>query len=165
MSDSLWEALDDTLIAAVEAQLGAAGSYPDLHVVAVAVDDTYDTDKADNLPGVLITSNRSEIAPEGHGAGDPHVSVRYQYVIAAFAVGTGHRDARIAAQTLHARLIVLLRGWRAIIRDAQAATTSAEQAHQLRIRGSFVEVRARRDGARNKHIGAAYVRFDIETTN
>ena len=162
---SLWEALDDTLITTLTAQMGEESSYTDLQIVGAEVGEVFDPERKDALPAVLITSIRSEIAPESHGGGDPHVSVRYQYVVSAFGQGTGYREAKIVAQTLHARLIATLRGWRAIIRDAQAATTTDEQAHQLRIRGSLIEVRGKQDSSKAKNIGAAYVRFDIDTTS
>lgn len=164
MSESLWEALDDTLIAAFVAAMGEDSAYTDLQIVGVEVGAVFD-DENTTMPAMLITSARSEINPESHGAGDPHVGIRYQYMASAFVQDTGYRRAKIAAQTLHGRMIATLRGWRNIIRDAQAATDSSEQAHQLRIRGSFIEVRARQDSNDAEHVGAAYVRFDIDTTN
>ncbi len=164
MSVSLWEALDDALIATFVAQMGEASAHADLQITGAEVGAAFD-DEHTPMPAVLITSVRSEIAPESHGGGDPHVGIRYQYVASAFVVDTGYRAAKIAAQTLHARMIATLRGWRAIIRDAQAATTTDETAHQLRIRGSFIEIHARQDNDAADHIGAAYVRFDIDTTS
>ena len=164
MSESLWEALDDTLVSAFVAAMGEDSIYTDLQITGAEVGATFD-DELTPTPAVLITSARSEINPESHGAGNPHVGIRYQYMASAFAKDTGYRQAKIAAQTLPGRMIATLRGWRNIIRDAQAATTSDEQAHQLRIRGSFIEVHARQDSDEAEHVGAAYVRFDIDTTN
>ena len=131
---SLWEALDDALIAAF---MGDAG----LALQAAEVGDTWKPDGTAK-PALLLVSNNAEQTQTQHGAGSP-VDGRLEYMAVAYAEAGSHRDAKRQAQAMQRRIIAILRNWPAIIREAQQAAPEGEAAGRLSFDRTRIEIRGR----------------------
>lgn len=160
---SLWQALDEAIAAHLAAELGEESSYSDLQIQSTEIGDTWDPDHMVK-PGILIVSNDADLGTGPHGAG-PHATVAYSYMIVAVAEADSYREAKAAAQALHQRTLAALRAWPAILRAAQAATSTGETADRLRFDRSRIEIRGRQGATRGKHLGIAVVAVEIDTMN
>lgn len=158
---SLWEALDAALIAAFDAGMGEDSSYEELQIVAAEVGDTWEPD-ASAKPALLLISNAATLSQTTHGAGAP-IDAALAYMAVAYAEAGTHSEAKIAAQTLHARMLDVLRTWPAIVAAAHAEAPSG-QAYRMRLQRSLLEVRGRQGANRGRRLGIAVIRFDIDTT-
>lgn len=167
---TLWERLDDALIAAYTAAMGTPGDFdPEgeeaadpLWVQVFAVGDTWNPD-AGPFPALLLISNNADIDPGQHGAPIGATETTYRYMAVAVAEATSHGAARTAAQTLLYRMRKALQGWPATLAASYQAG-SGETADTLSVGAMRIEVRGRQGPNRGRFLGIAVQQFSVEAT-
>lgn len=163
---SLWQRIDTALAAAFLAAMGEDGTYTTDVLAAVELTETWAPDKGP-FPRLIVWSTVAETAIEGHGgAGKTHVKTVIPYFAVSIVDAASYTAARASAQTLHQRVIDVLRSGAAILATAQAADpNSAERAVRLTFdRGSSgIEIRGRQGPNQGIWRGLAIVAFQVET--
>ncbi len=169
MSDlvSLWERLDAAFAAAFLAAMGPAGTYVDLALEDVAVNETWNPD-APPFPRLILYSTTSRLAQSEHGGGGvQRLDVAYPYMGVAIAQAGSYAAARAAAQTLFGRMLAVMQTPRPILAAAMAAEpTSTEEARRVlldRSGASGIEVRGRQGANGGVWRGIAITAWLVET--
>lgn len=160
---SLWQALDETIAAAVAAQMGSAGSYPDRELDSVMIGETWTPDRW-TLPAALVLSSDSTESPAGAGM-PAHIVSRYDYALIVVDEADNYTAAKAAAQTQRRRAVTVIRNWPALIASAAAAmgADNAEQPTRLIWRRSQLQIRGRQGTTAGRHLAIAVLYFSIET--
>jgi len=169
---TLWERLDDALLAAFEAAMGVPGDYdpeadpPDvadpLWVQVFEAGDTWSPDKGP-FPALLLICNQMEIDPGQHGSPIGAVEAEYSYMALAVAEAATYAGGRTDAQTLLYRMRQALHNWPAII-NAAHTSGAAETPESIRLTRGRIEMRGRQGSNRGRWLAIAIVQFSVAAT-
>ena len=161
---SLWQALDDAILAAFDAQMGQLSAYTTHQLTQLEIGDTWTPDTW-TLPALLLVSNDAGLSSGPHGGGAPHATATYTYMAVLVVSAATHAAAKQAAQELFKRGIAVLRTWPTILDSARAQIVAgSEHPQRLLWNDSRIEIRGRQGTNRGQSLGIAVIGFRIETS-
>lgn len=160
---SLWQALDDAILAAFDASMGEQSAYATHQLATLEIGDTWTPDLW-TLPKLLLVSNSANLSSGAHGGGAPHVTATYSYIAVLITTGATHSAAKQAAQELFRRAADVLRTWPAILANARSAISTQEHPQRLLWDDSRIEIRGRQGANAGQYLGIAVIAFRIETS-
>lgn len=165
---SLWQRLDQTILAALRTAMSAGGDYETLLLRYSELGEIWQPEEW-KKPALIVYSRDVRMFAEEHGgsAGSTHTTAHYGYVALCVADGDSYAEARGAAQELLRRVTLVMRGWPGLITTATTLDpTDEEQARRLLWRGATMRVEPRTSRtSRNdrSHWAVASLAFDFES--
>jgi hypothetical protein len=142
-----WQLLDEFLVTQARALPG---------IQFAAAGDLADVDTSP-LPMVLVRGLEATLGPGAHGDGVVHRAAAYTYYLAAVVVG----DDYAAAKRLAQGFLPGLEGLMYAPALFGLVGADGERTERVEPREMYVEVRMRRAGANQKHLGTAVVSFTV----
>lgn len=165
---SLWQRLDETILAALRTAMSAGGDYETLLLRYSELGEIWQPEEW-KKPALIVYSRDVRMLAEEHGgnAGDTHATARYGYVALCVADGDSYAEARAAAQELRRRMVIVLRQWPALLTTATALDPAdEEQARRLVWRGATLRVEPRTSKTNRNdrsHWAVTSLAFDFES--
>jgi len=163
LTATLWPRLDDAITSLIESSMGENGDYSTLVLTDVLLSDVWTPDNW-NFPSVIVSSNQATQASGGHGYGEVHVEVSYDYQIVGVVTGSSYANARDGAQIMLARIRDAIRsGYSSIL---GVAGDDGETAQDVQWGESYIEIRGRNTsgGTVGRYFGVAVLLFTVEAT-
>jgi len=163
LTATLWPKLDSAIVSLIGSEMGSDGDYSTLVLTDVLLSDVWTPDNW-NFPSVIVSSNQATQAPGGHGYGEVHVEVTYDYQVVGIVTAASYANARDGAQVMLSRLRDTIRGGYPTILGV--AGDDGETVQDITWSESYIEIRGRNTsgGTVGRYFGVAVMLFNVEAT-